>query len=81
MGPGAWRSDTATALAFGRVGGVLSAFIGAAVITQGGPSSYLALLGGSMAAAGVALLLVRRHIPRVSPSAREASAGQDVMAP
>lgn len=58
-------TGTATALAFGRVGGVLSAFIGAAVITQGGSSGYLALLGGSMAAAGLALVLVRRHIPRV----------------
>lgn len=65
-------TGTATALAFGRVGGVLSAFIGAAVITEGGPSGYLALLGGSMAAAGLALVLVRRHIPRVPSGARGA---------
>lgn len=67
-------TGTATALAFGRIGGVLSAFVGAAVITQGGPSGYLALLGGSMAAAGLALLLVRRHIPRVSRDASGAAA-------
>ena len=64
-------TGTATALAFGRGGGVLSAFIGAAVITQGGPSGYLGLLGGSMAAAGLALLAVRRHIPRVAYGAGE----------
>ncbi len=59
-------TGTATALAVGRAGGVLSSFIGAAVITAGGASGYLALLGLGMAGAALALLLVRRHIPRLT---------------
>jgi AAHS family 4-hydroxybenzoate transporter-like MFS transporter len=56
-------TGTAAALAVGRVGGTLSSFIGAAVISAGGVSGYLSLLGGGMAAAGFALLFLRRHIP------------------
>ncbi|MDR8402161.1 MFS transporter [Paraburkholderia sp. USG1] len=56
-------TGTSAALAVGRGGGVLSSFIGAAVIGTGGTSGFLCLLGGGMAAAGIALLFVRRHIP------------------
>lgn len=56
-------TGTASALAFGRLGAILSAFAGAAVITAGGATAYLALLGSAMFLAMVALLIVRRHIP------------------
>lgn len=56
-------TGTATALAFGRLGAILSAFAGAAVITAGGAAAYLTLLGGAMSLVLAALLVVRRHIP------------------
>ena len=56
-------TGTASALAFGRLGAILSAFAGAAVITAGGASTYLFMLGGAMVLVFVALSLVRRHIP------------------
>ncbi|SMG06695.1 MFS transporter [Paraburkholderia susongensis] len=57
-------TGTAAANSFGRMGAILSSFAGAAVITMGGASSYLWMLGAAMAAVTVALALVRRHIPR-----------------
>ncbi|OEC46385.1 MFS transporter [Pseudomonas sp. 1D4] len=65
---GVRATGTASALAFGRLGAILSAFVGASVITLGGAQGYLALLGSVMLLALVALALVRRHIPRRSPS-------------
>jgi AAHS family 4-hydroxybenzoate transporter-like MFS transporter len=59
-------TGTATALAFGRFGAILSAFAGAAVITSGGGAAYLNLLGTAMVLALIGLLLVRRHIPSQS---------------
>lgn len=64
----------ATALAFGRLGGILSAFIGAAVITYGGISGFLVMLGAGMAASAFALLLVRSHLPSKKRSARFSTA-------
>lgn len=55
-------TGTATALAFGRLGAILSAFAGAAMITAGGASAYLNLLGGSMIVTVMALALIRNHI-------------------
>ena len=49
-------TGTASALAFGRLGAILSAFAGAAVITAGGATAYLTLLGSAMVFAMVALL-------------------------
>jgi AAHS family 4-hydroxybenzoate transporter-like MFS transporter len=60
-------TGTASALAFGRLGAILSAFAGAMVITQGGASAYLLMLGGAMVLVLVALTVVRKHIP--SPKA------------
>jgi AAHS family 4-hydroxybenzoate transporter-like MFS transporter len=57
-------TGTASALAFGRVGAILSAFAGAAVITAGGASGYLLMLGSAMVIVLIALAVVRRHIPR-----------------
>jgi AAHS family 4-hydroxybenzoate transporter-like MFS transporter len=62
-------TGTASALAFGRLGAILSAFAGAAVITSGGSGGYLVMLGLAMAGVAVALALVVRHIPAMRPAA------------
>ncbi|MGC5703057.1 MFS transporter [Pseudomonas sp. NFXW11] len=64
---GVRATGTASALAFGRLGAILSAFIGATVITRGGAQGYLMLLGSAMVLAMIALLIVGRHIPRRGP--------------
>lgn len=69
-------TGTATALAVGRGGGILSAFIGAAVITSGGASGFLGLLAATMLLAAVAVFAVRRHIPGL---ARRGVAATSVM--
>lgn len=56
-------TGTASALAFGRLGAILSAFAGAGVIAAGGASAYLLLLGTTMLGVMAALACVRRHIP------------------
>lgn len=56
-------TGTASALAFGRLGAILSAFAGAMVITMGGAGAYLTMLGVAMVLVLVALSVVRRHIP------------------
>jgi MFS transporter, AAHS family, 4-hydroxybenzoate transporter len=67
MYPTAVRATgTASALAFGRVGAIVSAFAGAAVITLGGGSGYLTMLGLAMVGTLVALAVIRRHIPPLS---------------
>lgn len=53
----------ASALAFGRLGAILSAFAGAVVITVGGASLYLAMLGVAMLLVLISLSQVRNHIP------------------
>jgi AAHS family 4-hydroxybenzoate transporter-like MFS transporter len=63
-------TGTASALAFGRLGAVLSSFAGAAVITAGGAHAYLTLLGSAMIITLVAMMIVRRHIPRLVASAK-----------
>lgn len=55
-------TGAASAIAFGRVGAFTSAFAGAAMITAGGASAYLNLLGGSMIVAMLGLAMVRGHI-------------------
>jgi AAHS family 4-hydroxybenzoate transporter-like MFS transporter len=57
-------TGTASALAFGRLGAVLSAFVGAAVISAGGPKAYLGMLAIAMLFVLVALAVVRNHIAR-----------------
>lgn len=56
-------SGTAAALTVGRLGAILSAFAGAAVITAGGAGAYFGLLATAMLGVAVALLVVRDHIP------------------
>ncbi|MCW3151673.1 MFS transporter [Achromobacter spanius] len=60
---GVRATGTAGALAFGRLGAILSAFVGASVITLWGAQGYLTLLGTVMVFALIALLSVRRHFP------------------
>jgi MFS transporter, AAHS family, 4-hydroxybenzoate transporter len=57
-------TGTASALAFGRLGAILSAFAGALVITAAGAAGYLLMLGSAMAIVLIALAMVRRHIPQ-----------------
>jgi AAHS family 4-hydroxybenzoate transporter-like MFS transporter len=61
-----------TAVAFGRIGGVLSPSVGSWALETGGPSRYFVLIGATMAAALAALAAIRRHIPGVSASAAPA---------
>lgn len=63
-------TGTASALAFGRLGAILSAFAGAIIITAGGASGYLAMLGTAMLLVFVSLMVVRRHVPPVTTAAR-----------
>ena len=63
-------TGTASALAFGRLGAILSAFAGAAVITAGGASAYLTMLGLAMTGVLIALLVLRRHVPSMSRGER-----------
>jgi len=63
MYPTAIRATGAAgALGFGRLGAILSSFVGAAMITAGGSTAYLNLLGGSMIVTVIALVMVRNHI-------------------
>jgi len=55
-------TGAASAMAFGRIGAFTSAFAGAAMISSGGASSYLNLLGGSMLVTMLGLAMVRGHI-------------------
>lgn len=55
-------TGAASAMAFGRMGAFVSSFAGAAMITAGGASSYLNLLGGSMVVTVLGLAMVRGHI-------------------
>ncbi|MBP6563073.1 MAG: MFS transporter [Neisseriaceae bacterium] len=57
-------TGTAMALVWGRLGTVVSAFAGAAVITLGGLSGYVMMLGAAMLFVLLALSLTRNHIPR-----------------
>lgn len=56
-------NGTSTALMFGRLGAISATFAGAPIITFGGSSGYLWLLGGSMIIVTIALIIIRRHIP------------------
>jgi AAHS family 4-hydroxybenzoate transporter-like MFS transporter len=65
-------TGTASALAFGRIGAILSAFAGAVVITAAGASGYLIMLGVAMVFVLIALVMVKGHIPRLLRTKAEA---------
>ena len=53
-----------TAVAFGRIGGVMSSYAGEWALAAGGSSAFFALMAGSMAFVVLCLALVGRHVPR-----------------
>ncbi|HTK35297.1 MAG TPA: MFS transporter [Caulobacteraceae bacterium] len=57
-------TGTAAALTIGRLGSILSAFGGAAVMSYGGVPGYLAMLAAAMSVTFIALALLRGHIPQ-----------------
>jgi AAHS family 4-hydroxybenzoate transporter-like MFS transporter len=63
-----------TAVAFGRIGGVLSPSVGSWALESGGAAQFFGLTAGTMTAAFVALAAVRHHIPGVSSMVRSAPA-------
>jgi MFS transporter, AAHS family, 4-hydroxybenzoate transporter len=67
---GVRATGTASALAFGRLGAILSAFAGALVITAAGAPGYLLMLGAAMALVLLALAVVGRHIPKAAKATR-----------
>ena len=68
--PSAFRATgIGTAVSVGRIGGVLSTYIGSWAIASGGSRSYFLVIAAAMAIALVSLALVRRHIPPM-PSSR-----------
>lgn len=68
-------TGTASALAFGRIGAILSAFAGATIITATGATGYLAMLGIAFAFVLIALAVIKNHIPgaRRTPAAAPGS--------
>src|SRR5437867_7118598 len=52
-----------TAVAFGRIGGVLSPSVGSWALESGGSPGYFGLIAATMAMAFAALSAIRRHIP------------------
>jgi AAHS family 4-hydroxybenzoate transporter-like MFS transporter len=68
-------TGTASAMAFGRLGAILSAFAGAAVISAGGAEAYFGLLGIAMSGVMIMLMLVKNHIPSVANAQALAKAG------
>lgn len=65
-------TGTASAMAFGRLGAILSAYAGAAIITAGGAGAYFGMLGIAMSGVLIALMVVKNHIPALGsvPAAR-----------
>ncbi|HLG54706.1 MAG TPA: MFS transporter [Vicinamibacterales bacterium] len=58
-----------TAVAFGRIGNVLAAYIGTFALDRGGPPGYFTSIAVLMAIVFLSLAAVRRHVPRTSQSA------------
>lgn len=53
-----------TAVAFGRIGGVVSPYAGAWALESGGPAQFFTMIAATMTVVCVALASVRNHIPR-----------------
>jgi AAHS family 4-hydroxybenzoate transporter-like MFS transporter len=58
-----------TAVAFGRIGGVVSPTLGSWALAAGGASQYFTVIAGTMTMAFVALAAVRHHVPGRSSGA------------
>jgi MFS transporter, AAHS family, 4-hydroxybenzoate transporter len=55
-----------TAVAFGRIGGVISPTLGVWALDTGGPARYFTIIAGTMTMALASLAAVRRHVPGAS---------------
>jgi AAHS family 4-hydroxybenzoate transporter-like MFS transporter len=55
-----------TAVAFGRIGGVISPTLGVWALDTGGPARYFGIIAATMMMAFTALAVVRRHVPGAS---------------
>ena len=73
-------TGTASAMAFGRLGAILSSFTGAAIISAGGAEAYFGMLGVAMSGVLIALMLVRNHVPRVEVSRTVPVAAEESLA-
>ena len=63
-----------TAVAFGRIGGVISPSLGSWALDTGGAGKYFGLIAATMTLAFASLAAVRRHIPAVSVVSAPAAA-------
>ena len=63
-----------TAASIGRSGAIVSTYLGAWALDAGGPRSFFLVVGLAMVAAGSALAVIRRHIPRASERAAHGDA-------
>ncbi len=68
-------TGTASAVAVGRVGAIISAFAGAAVIVAAGPSGYLLMIACLITLTMIALALVEHHIPAIKGESETLSLG------
>jgi AAHS family 4-hydroxybenzoate transporter-like MFS transporter len=55
-----------TAVAFGRIGGVISPSLGGWALDTGGPAKYFGIIAATMTVALASLAAVRRHVPGTS---------------
>jgi AAHS family 4-hydroxybenzoate transporter-like MFS transporter len=55
-----------TAVAFGRIGGVISPSLGGWALDSGGPARYFGIIAATMTVALASLAAVRRHVPGTS---------------
>src|SRR5207342_3362405 len=53
-----------TAVAVGRIGNVVAAYVGSTAIDRGGSSGYFALMAGLMLLGFASLAAIKRHVPR-----------------
>jgi len=53
-----------TAVAVGRIGNVVAAYVGSTAIDRGGSSGYFALMAGLMLLVCASLAAIKRHVPR-----------------
>ena len=65
---GVRATGVGTAVAVGRIGGVLSTYAGALAIEAGGSGAFFTTVAGAMFASFCCLALVRRHVPSFGSS-------------
>jgi AAHS family 4-hydroxybenzoate transporter-like MFS transporter len=57
-------SGVGTAVAFGRSGAILTGYAGPWALEYRGSESFFWLMAGALVVTGVALAMIRRHVPR-----------------